>query len=279
MPDQADLERKEALLVQIHSELEHLHPKRLRRRRAEVEERLDETREHRDHLREREDKLVDLQDESLDDLDGLEELLEGLQDSDPTGDPPERDEKFLIAEIDLVEREIDRRGERLEGTREELEKTGERTQEIADRYQKLDRKTKSHHDRQAKLKKRKDRVRDRIAEIKRELARGDWPDSLNVAELLYHDPPHTHLASPERDKLDAIGRIAVERGLRVGEFPPFDTVECVHVGNSWHYRDSASPEVGRTCADRGDGCAMDLNDADGGSDKEVAFYHELVERY
>jgi hypothetical protein len=101
----------------------------------------------------------------------------------------------------------------------------------------------------------------------------------NVAELLYHDPPHCHLASPERDKLIAIGQVAADRGIRVGEFPPFDTVEGVHVGNSWHYRDSADPAVGRTFENRGDGCAMDLNDADGGSDKEVAFYHELVERY
>jgi hypothetical protein len=279
MPEQADLDRKEALLERINRELEHLHPKRLRRRRAEVEERLEDKRDHRDHLRKREDKLVELQDESLDDLDRLEELVEVLQDSDPTDDPPARDEKFLIAEVDLLEREIDRRAERLDETRKELDKAGERTQQIADRYEKLDAKTKRHHDRQAKLKKRKDRVRDRIVEIKRELAQGEWPDSLNVAELLYHDPPHTHLASPERDKLIAIGQVAAERGIRVGEFPPFDVVEGVHVGNSWHYRDSSNPELGRTFANRGDGCAMDLNDADGGSDLEVAFYHELVERY
>lgn len=137
-------------------------------------------------------------------------------------------------------------------------------------------------------------VRDRLVALKREVEdriarlaatikrlRGpDWPDDLVVAELLYHLPgPHVHLASPERDKLIRIGKIAEERGLRVGEFPPFDVVEDVHVDGSWHYRDSSNPSVPRNFENRGDGLAMDLNDVDGGSDQEQAFYAELLRRY
>ena len=123
------------------------------------------------------------------------------------------------------------------------------------------------------------RLRKLIKRIREDLA-NDWPDSLVIAELLYHQPgPHIHLATPERDKLIAICKIAQRRGLRVGEFPPFDVVECVHVSGSWHYRDSSSPSTPRDCANRGNGLAADLNDADGGSDQEVAFYQELVRRY
>lgn len=126
-------------------------------------------------------------------------------------------------------------------------------------------------------------IRDYVRAINRKIEEAkepDWPASIIVAELLYHEPgPHIHFASPERDKLIQIGKIAQKRGLRVGEFPPFDTVECVHVEGSWHYRDSSNPYTPRSCANRGNGCAMDLNDADGGSDKEQAFYAELVRRY
>lgn len=107
-----------------------------------------------------------------------------------------------------------------------------------------------------------------------------WPASLVVAECLYHYPgPHFHLATPERDKLIGIAGIAKARGIRVGEFPPFDPVECVHTEISWHYRDSSNPYIGRTCAQRGDGCAADMNDADGGNDLEYALYLEVRRRY
>ena len=102
-----------------------------------------------------------------------------------------------------------------------------------------------------------------------------WPSSIHVAELLYHDPPHCHFASTERNKLIAIGKIAEGKwGLRVGEFPPFDTVECVHVSGSWHYRDSSAPYVARSCAGRGDGLAMDVTGV-----RQYAFYLELRSRY
>lgn len=107
-----------------------------------------------------------------------------------------------------------------------------------------------------------------------------WPASLRIAELLYHPPgPHVHVASPDREALIRVLRIAEDRGIRVGEFPPFDPVEDVHVSGSWHYRDSGSPWIGRDFANRGDGLAADLNDLDGGSDQEYAFYLELRRRY
>jgi hypothetical protein len=114
-----------------------------------------------------------------------------------------------------------------------------------------------------------------------------WPATIQVAELLYHAPgPHVHFASPERDKLIAIGRIAQARGLRVGEFPPFDVTEDLHARCvSWHYRDPDRPwtPVCYSAAHMrlgGDwGLAMDLNDLDGGSDQEYAFYLELRRRY
>lgn len=107
----------------------------------------------------------------------------------------------------------------------------------------------------------------------------DLPERISFAELLYHYPgPHVHVAIADRDVLIRVCKVAQARGLRVGEFPPFDAVECVHVSGSWHYRDSSSPGTPRTCAARGDGLAADLNDADGGSDQEYAFYLDLRAR-
>lgn len=126
------------------------------------------------------------------------------------------------------------------------------------------------------------------AEYEEQHADADWPETLVIAEILYHDPPHFHLASPERAKLIEIGRIGQEEfGCRIGEFPPFDSVDNVHVGVSWHHRDPARPYVGLTYAQaaahlglHGDwGCALDANDLDGGSDQEYAFYIEVKRRY
>lgn len=108
----------------------------------------------------------------------------------------------------------------------------------------------------------------------------DWPKSFPIAEILYHNPPHFHLASPDRDKLIAICKIGREKyHCRIGEFPPFDTVENVHVNGSWHYRDSSSPSTPRNFSNRGNGLAADINDLDGGNDEEFAFYMEVRERY
>lgn len=119
---------------------------------------------------------------------------------------------------------------------------------------------------------------DLIEKIKRLAAqrRLRWPRNIKVAELLYHSPPHCHFASPERDKLIRIGKIAERRyGLVVTEHPYFDgRVECVHVSGSWHYRDSSAPYVARSCANQGDGLAMDINGT-----REVEFYNELKRRY
>ena len=109
----------------------------------------------------------------------------------------------------------------------------------------------------------------------------DWPASIVLTEYLYHMPgPHVHIASANRNALIKLAKVGQEKfGLRIGEFPPFDSVECVHVAGSWHYRDSSNPSVGRLCANRGDGLAFDANDADGGSDQEYAFYIEVGRRY
>lgn len=108
----------------------------------------------------------------------------------------------------------------------------------------------------------------------------EWPKSFPIAELLYHDPPHFHLASPDRDKLIQIAKIGQEKfHCRIGEFPPFDTVEDVHIGGSWHYRDSSSPSTPRSFSNRGNGLAFDANDLDGGNDQEFEFYAEVRERY
>lgn len=107
-----------------------------------------------------------------------------------------------------------------------------------------------------------------------------WPDSVPITELLYHDPPHFHCASSDRKKLIELAKIGQEKyRCRIGEFPPFDTVENVHVSGSWHYRDSSNPWVRRDFGNRGDGLAFDANDLDGGNDEEFAFYSEVRERY
>jgi hypothetical protein len=107
-----------------------------------------------------------------------------------------------------------------------------------------------------------------------------WPEDMPIAELLYH-LAHTHIASPDREKLIQVCKIADEKfNCRVGEFPPFDPVECVHANpGSWHYRDSGSPWTSRYCSNRGNGLAADINDWDGGSDQEYAFYIECKRRY
>ncbi len=109
----------------------------------------------------------------------------------------------------------------------------------------------------------------------------NWPENGHFNEFLYHHPgPHLHVASSDRYFLIRVCEIGrAEYNLRIGEFPPFDTVECVHVNGSWHYRDSSAPFVPRSCAGRGNGLAADINDADGGNDQEVAFMNELQRRY
>lgn len=134
-------------------------------------------------------------------------------------------------------------------------------------------------DRRRKLARLVRELRERLERLLARL-RHRWPREGSFTELLYHSPPHLHAASADRDFLVRIARIGEKRyGLRIGEFPPFDTVEAVHVSGSWHYRDSSNPWTPRTFAGRGDGLAFDANDADGGSDREVAFYNELRRRY
>lgn len=119
---------------------------------------------------------------------------------------------------------------------------------------------------------------ERRCEAKRE---ANWPDSMRVGELLYHYPgPHLHFATPDRDKLITVAKICEEKyNLRIGEFPPFDPVECVHTTISKHYQDSSNYWGGRQCSNRGNGCAFDGNDNDGGNDDDYAAYLEIRRRY
>jgi hypothetical protein len=263
------LREKKRLLEEIKDDLKDVHPRRLRRRAVDA-------RHDRNEKRERKDELLEAQEEAVELLDRYERWLERLQDLDPENDPDiDRSEKYLIAEIDLLHKEIPQRRRRLKQIRRDQKR-------LTKRFNALDEKAEAHRKRQRNLKQRKRRVLDVIEDLERELAEKpdlNWPPDIVVAELLYHIG-HCHFASPERGKLIQIGRIAVSWGIRVGEFPPFDPVECVHADpGSWHYRDSSNPGLSRSCSNRGDGLAMDLNDLDGGSDKEIAFYRTLVAKY
>lgn len=111
-----------------------------------------------------------------------------------------------------------------------------------------------------------------------------WPESMIIDELFINDNGlrnHVHIASRERDKLLILARIAQKKysagdSEAVREFPPFNSVECVHTSSSWHYRDSSSPDTPRACPNIGDGLAFDLRSAQ--SSRE-AFAHEVARRY
>lgn len=103
----------------------------------------------------------------------------------------------------------------------------------------------------------------------------EWPADIALAELLYHNPPHLHVASCEREKLIAVCRcLQREFGVYISEFPPFNTVDPVHVNCSYHYRASSSCGTCRSYYNRGDGCAADINGT-----REYSAYVELVRRY
>jgi hypothetical protein len=139
----------------------------------------------------------------------------------------------------------------------------------------------------AKLRRQYAKERDRWeAEYEEQHEEAEWPESMVLAECLYHDPPHFHLASPERDKLIQVATIGLEKfNCRIGEFPPFDTVDDVHVYGTWHGRDPAKPYVPQPFNQaklvKGGpwGLALDANDLDGGGDQEYAFYLEVRRRY
>lgn len=123
------------------------------------------------------------------------------------------------------------------------------------------------------------RIRKRIKRS-HDHADSGWPADMHITELFNNDNAlhnHVHIASTERDKLIQLANIAIAQYGGAGairEFPPFDPVECVHVSSSWHYRDSGSPYTVRACANRGDGCAMDLGFA-----RRQEFANEVKRRY
>lgn len=166
----------------------------------------------------------------------------------------------------------------IEQLTKDIERVRNAVQKFAGEAAEFTRKARRRRKKKAKLKKRIARARKKL---KQKSLLSKWPSSGSFTELMYHAPgPHIHAASADRDFLIRVFTIARdEYQIRVGEFPPFDPVECVHVNGSWHYRDSSNAWLPRLCSARGDGLAGDLNDADGGSDRELAFYAELRRRY
>lgn len=107
-----------------------------------------------------------------------------------------------------------------------------------------------------------------------------WPADVHITELFNNDNGlhnHVHVASTSHADLVALGNIAIRDYGGAGavrEMLPFDTVECVHVSTSWHYRDSSAPYTPRACANRGDGLAMDCGFA-----RRQEFGDEIKRRY
>lgn len=124
---------------------------------------------------------------------------------------------------------------------------------------------------------------ERRYEARRELK---LPERIHFEELLYHDPPHAHVAVADRKVLEQIADVAIAKfGIRVSEFPYVEDVEPLHVTGSWHYRMKVGGRIVVLSANdwrlkKGGpgGLAFDANDADGGSDEEFAFYLELRAR-
>jgi len=251
-------------LDDVRRELSQVNYRRARRRaRAQAAER---NEVKRDKLELMEDKS-----EALEDLARLEDRLDSL----PGGDPREL---AIAAEIDLLEREIDVLGVRIARHRDKQQNKTKRLAALEEERRKRKRRRGNLEKRERAIIKRIDDIVDEIEE-RREENQSDWPATLILDECLYH-LGHFHLASRERSKLITVCRIGQEKwGLRIGEFPPFDPVECVHVDpGSWHYRDSSSPFTSRGCAGRGDGLATDINHL-ANETIEVAFYREVVRRY
>jgi hypothetical protein len=110
-----------------------------------------------------------------------------------------------------------------------------------------------------------------------------WPAHMHIVELFnndngFHNHLHVAVAADSRDELIQVEKIAIDNFGAAGccrEFPPFDPVECVHVGNSMHYQDHRDwPGFIRSCANRGDGLACDNSFSD-----RQAFGNELKARY
>lgn len=112
------------------------------------------------------------------------------------------------------------------------------------------------------------------------------PDKIHFAELLYHDPPHCHVAIADREVLEQVADWLISQGIGVSEFPYIEDVEPVHVNGSWHYRIkladgsivALTPSDSRLKKDGPGGLALDANDLDGGSDEEYAAFLELRSR-
>jgi len=124
-------------------------------------------------------------------------------------------------------------------------------------------------------------VRSKSAELTEKInteRQPDWPATANFREVIWQAPnhwTHAHVAMCDRQKLIALSKIAEEiYGLRVGEFPPFDSVEDVHTTTSYHYRQSGQCFQPRSFSQRGDGLAIDLTGVRTGD-----FIAELRARY
>jgi hypothetical protein len=124
--------------------------------------------------------------------------------------------------------------------------------------------------------------RDRLEKKVERRRHSGLPESIDWIELMHHAPgPHIH-ASCARPLLIQVCRVAEDKGFRAGEFPPFDTVEDVHVRcASMHYRDPERPgtpqcfNAAHLTFPNGDwGLASDLNHPDPAV--EYRFYLDLA---
>ena len=124
--------------------------------------------------------------------------------------------------------------------------------------------------------------RDRLEQKIERRKHSGLPKSVRWVELMHHAPGpriHAAVAWAQRDLLIRVSKYAEEElGMRVGEFPPFDDVECVHVAGSRHYR--AENDVVIDCSSTrlnlgGDaGCAADINHLTDAA-AEYRFYLDL----
>jgi hypothetical protein len=107
-----------------------------------------------------------------------------------------------------------------------------------------------------------------------------WPRKMVIQELFINDnglENHVHVASCDRKKLIRLAKVAIHHFGGEGtvrEFPPFDSVDCVHTNGSFHYRQSGQCSTPRNCSNRGDGLAFDL-----GCARREEFAREVKRRY
>jgi hypothetical protein len=106
-----------------------------------------------------------------------------------------------------------------------------------------------------------------------------------LAELAYEDRgapnAHVHVASCDRVRLRHIADVGHrEFGLSIREFPPYDTIDCVHAKGSYHYRTRCSRARRCPWTARGRRNRKNLAlDASGPADKLQRFFNWVLGKY